>query len=180
MNPATLKEALLGYTASIEDRKKGSDLIKNKPELEAELIALCFSKNQKRENIMASWVLERLILIEKHIYLHKYIDEFLKALQNQKHESKRRPFAKLLYNYCVNEEYRSLLEKKQIDLIVDFCFSTLLEAKKIAPKAFALKTIIFFKYHEEWIKTELSSFIEQELPRTSPGLKATVRQILPI
>ena len=72
------------------------------------------------------------------------------------------------------------LEKKQIDLIVDFCFSTLLEAKKIAPKAFALKTIIFFKYHEEWIKTELSSFIEQELPRTSPGLKATVRQILPI
>ena len=86
MNPATLKEALLGYTASIEDRKKGSDLIKNKPELEAELIDLCFSKNQKRENIIASWVFERLILIEKHIYLHKYIDEFLKALQNQKQD----------------------------------------------------------------------------------------------
>jgi hypothetical protein len=48
MNPATLKKALLGYTASIEDRKKGSDLIKNKPELEAVLIALCFSKNQKK------------------------------------------------------------------------------------------------------------------------------------
>lgn len=44
MNSSLLKEALRSYSASIEDRKKGTFLIKKNPELKQELIDLAFSK----------------------------------------------------------------------------------------------------------------------------------------
>ena len=58
------------------------------------------------------------------------------------------------------------------------CFDTLIEAKKVAPKVFTLKTLIYFKDHNGWIIEELKSFIERELPKNSPAFKATLRQIL--
>ena len=54
MKSAALKEALLSYYASIEDRDKGVQLIKNHPYLADELDRLAFSKEQKREHIVAS------------------------------------------------------------------------------------------------------------------------------
>ena len=100
MKPAVLKETLLSYYASIEDRDKGVQLIKNHPNLADELVRFAFSKEQKREHIVASWVLERLITNAKHLSLYPYFTEFLKAFQHQTHESKLRPFAKLLYHHC--------------------------------------------------------------------------------
>ena len=47
MKPAVLKEALLSYYASIEDRDKGVQLIKNHPYLGDELVRLAFSEEQK-------------------------------------------------------------------------------------------------------------------------------------
>ena len=64
MNSSLFKEALRSYSASIEDRKKGIFLIKKNPELKQELIDLAFSKKQDRENIVACWIFERLILID--------------------------------------------------------------------------------------------------------------------
>ena len=49
MTPAALKETLLSYYASIEDRDKGVQLIKKYPYLADELVRLAFSKEQKRE-----------------------------------------------------------------------------------------------------------------------------------
>ena len=51
--------------------------------------------------------------------------------------------------------------------------------KKVAPKAYALKTIVYFKNHNDWITEELKSYIEKELPSSTAAFKATLRQILP-
>ena len=99
MTPAALKETLLSYYASIEDRDKGVQLIKKHPYLADELVRLEFSKEQKREHIVASWVLERLITNAKHLSFSPYFTGFLKTFQYQTHESKRRPFVKLLYHH---------------------------------------------------------------------------------
>ena len=74
-----------------------------------EPVRLAFSKEQKRENIVTSWVSERLITNAKHLSLSLYFTEFLKIFQYQIHESKRRPFTKLLYHHCQVKEYRDLL-----------------------------------------------------------------------
>jgi len=104
MNSSLLKEALRSYSASIEDRKKGIFLIKKNPELKQELIDLAFSKKQDRENIVAYWVFEQLVLIDEVIEIKLYIYPFLNALGNQKHEIKRKPFAKILYCYFENKK----------------------------------------------------------------------------
>ena len=51
MTPAALKETLLSYYASIEDRDKEVQLIK-KPYLADEVVRFAFSKEQKREHIL--------------------------------------------------------------------------------------------------------------------------------
>ena len=96
MRPAALIEALLSYYTSIEDRDNGVQLIKKYPYLADELVQLAFSKKQKREHIVASWVLERLITNAKHLRLSIYLTEFLKIFQYQTHESKRRLYCKTL------------------------------------------------------------------------------------
>lgn len=180
MPSTNLKEALLSYYASIEDRDRGVQLIKNNPELTDELVLLAFSEEQKREHVVASWVFERLISSDGSLKLELYFNAFLKAFKHQTHESKRRPFAKLLFEHCQIKGNRALLSKKEIDVIISCCFDTLLDAKKVAPKAYALKTIVYFKNHEDWIVEELKSYVERELPNSSAALKATLKQIIPI
>ena len=96
MKTPNLKEGLLSYYASIEDREKGVKLIKMHPKLFEDLLELAYSIEQNRENIVASWVPERLVLKEMYISFVSYFEEFIKAFKHQTHESKRRPFAKLL------------------------------------------------------------------------------------
>ena len=121
-------------------------------ELKQELIDLAFSKKQDQENIVAFWVFERLVLIDEIIEIKQYINPLLNAFRNQKHKSKRRGFAKILYCYCENEKNRAQLSTAQIDIIVACYFDTLLEAKKVAPKVFTLKILIYFKNHNGGIK----------------------------
>jgi len=102
-NSSLLKEALRSYSASNEERKERSSLKKN-PELKQELIDLAFSKKQDRENIVAYWAFEQLVLIDEVIEIKLYIYPFLNALGNQKHEIKRKPFAKILYCYFENKK----------------------------------------------------------------------------
>ncbi len=178
MPTSPLKKALLSYYASIEDRQKGVKLIIDKPELLEELISLAFSKEQNREHIIASWVFEMLITKTQYITLNPYFSDFLLAYPHQKHESKRRPFAKLLYQYCDVKKNREQLSKTQIDTIVTLCFDTLLEAKKVAPKAYVIKTLAYFKNHESWILPELKSYIEKEIPNSTAAFKSVVKQLL--
>jgi len=57
MTPAALKENLLSYYASIEDRDKGVQLIKKYPYLADELVRLAFSKDKNESTLLlpGSW-----------------------------------------------------------------------------------------------------------------------------
>ena len=68
---------------------------------------------------------------------------------------------------------------KEIDIIITCCFDTLLDAIKVAPKVHALKTIVYFKNHKDWVEDEFKSYIEKELPTSTAAFKSSLRQILP-
>ena len=71
------------------------------------------------------------------------------------------------------------MNSKTIDLIIENCFDTLVEAKKVATKVFVIKTLVYFKNHQEWIVPELKAYIQKELPNSSAAFKSILRQITP-
>jgi hypothetical protein len=171
-----LKEILLTHHSSIASRDQGVAFINQHPEFFPSLLELTCTPQEKRENILASWILEKYV-IEKLSCLDSHLIIFLKGAKQQTNESKKRAMAKILYYYCRNEDRRKLLSTQKIDLIIDICFSYLLTFKQLAPLCFALKTLHFFRKHQAWIEEEMQAFVEKNLPNSSPGFRAAVRQI---
>lgn len=171
-----LRELLLVSYSSVADRDRGAKLIHRHPEYFTSLLELACAAEDKRENILAAWILEK-YAVEQPECLDSELRFFLKGALQQKNDSKRRPFAKLLYHYCKNKTRRKLLSRQQIDWIVEICFGYMLESQKAAPLAFALKTLNFFKNHHPWISEEIQAFIEKKLPNSSAGFRSVVRQI---
>lgn len=171
-----LEDLLLHFFASVTDREKGADYIQRNPEEFGALFTLACSKNDDRKHIVAAWILEKYTLSRLEV-LAPILGKFLTGVALQTHESKRRPMIKLLYHYCRKKERRKELHEHQIDQIVQICFDYMLEANKIAAIAFAMKTLYFFRFHQEWIDIELQAYIDQRLPNSSKSFKALVRQI---
>ena len=53
----------------------------------------------------------------------------------------------------------------------------MLESKKVAPLAFALKTLYFFGNPKTSISKEIQAFIEKKLPKSNAGFRPVVKQI---
>lgn len=172
-----LKKLIKTSYSSAAVRERGATLIHHHPKYFTPLLRLASTAEDKRENILAAWILEKYAL--NHLEdIDSELNFFLNGALVQKNDSKRRPFSKLLYHYCKNKTKIEILSLQQIDLIVEICFSYILESQKTAPLAFALKTLHIFRNHKPWITEELQAFIEKKLPNSSPGLKSVVKQIL--
>ena len=162
--------------SSAADRETGADFIRKNPNYFYPLLDLACSSDNQREHVLSAWILEKYALRDLGC-LETNFTVFLEGLLKQSNDSKRRPMAKLLYHYCKNSKRRNRLTSKQIDLIVEVCFSCMLTTKKPAPLAFVMKTHHFFRNHEPWIEGELQAFIEKRLPNSSAGFQSVVRQI---
>ena len=153
----SLRVLLLQFYASIADRKRGVKFIEENPNSFQELFDLACAPSSKREHIVAAWVFEPYIL-KRLDDLTPLLDQFLKGTQQQVHESKRRPMAKVLFLYCKKSSRRNALTK-------------------IAAIAFAMKTLHFFRKHEDWIEEEFLAYIEQKRPNCSPGFRSLINQL---
>ena len=173
---SALEDLLLQCFASVADREKAAAYIEAAPERFQELFDLACSPKDSRAHVVAAWVLEKYSLHRLEV-LENQLDAFLVGVAVQKHESKRRPMMKLLYHYCKKQDRRAQLIKKQIDGIIAACFDYMLEAEKAAALAFSMKTLHFFRHHEDWIEEELQAYIAQRLPNSSEGFRSVVRQI---
>ena len=171
-----LEEKMMQSFSHVADREKAAKYIEHHPHFFDELLALACSPDQERQHIMAAWVLEKYILPRLEL-LYPLLDVFIEGATVQQHESKRRPMMKILYHYCQNKTFRNALSTQQKDAIATACFGTLLEAKKVAAIAFAMKTLHFFRSHDRWIDEELNAYVERHLPNSSAGFRSVVRQI---
>ena len=172
----SLKDLLLTSYPSAGDRDRGAFLIHQNPKYFTALLKLASAPEDNRENILAAWIMEK-YAVDQPECLESHFTLFLEGTLQQKNDSKRRPFAKLLYHYCKSKSRRELLTHQNIDSIVEICFNYMLESQKAAPLAFAMKTLHFFKNHKAWIAEELNGYIEKKLPNSSAGFRSVVRQI---
>lgn len=173
---SSLSDFLRPLKASIVDREKVSQYIQSKPSEFDVLLKLACSRKNERINLIAAWSFEYYSL-NRLDELTPYIDQILAGSVKQNDERKRRPFAKLIYHYCKSKKRKDKLSKGQIDIIITHCFNQLIEAEKIATIGFALKTIQFFRNHEEWIADEIDAYIEKTLSERGTSFHALVRQI---
>jgi len=172
-----LKDILLASFSSAADRDRRAAFINQNPSYFSSLLQLACAPDQNRENVLAYWILEKYALNQIEC-LKPNLTVFLNGALQQRNDSKRRPMAKLLFYYCINEKRRKLLTQEQIDLIVEVCFNYLLASQKTAPLAFAMKNLHFFRDHKPWIEEELQAYIKKNLPNSSAGFQSVVRQIL--
>lgn len=172
----SLEALLITFFASVADREKGAEYIRQNPAQYTQLFNLACSPKQDRVHIVAAWVLEKYLLSQLDL-LTVDITQFIKGVAAQEHESKRRPMMKLLFHYCRQKKRRFKLTKKHKDTIVELCFDYMLSAQKVAAIAFAMKTLHFFRDHAPWINEEIQGYIDQRLPHSSNGFRSLVRQI---
>lgn len=95
---------------------------------------------------------------------------FLEGALQQKNDSKRRPFAKLLYHYCKNLTRRKLLSRQQIDWIVEICFGYMLESQKASPLAFALKHFTFLEITNLGYQRKYKLLLKKNAPTAEQDL----------
>lgn len=171
-----LKDILLASYPTVADRSDGVAFLNRYPDYFPPLLELACAPQGNRENIIASWILEK-YLLPKISFISPYFQTFLKGMKQQTNESKKRSLVKVLYHYCKVEDRRKHLSYQQINSIVEICFSYMIISKKVAPLAFAMKTLHFFRNHQTWIEDELQAFIQKKLPNSSPGFRAVVKQI---
>lgn len=172
----SLEVILKQFYASVADRERGAEYIRQNPTQYPHLFGLACSPKQDREHIVAAWVLEKYLLPQLDL-LTNDLTPFIKGVAAQEHESKRRPMMKLLFHYCKQKKRRTELSEKQKEAIVELCFDYMLTAQKVAAIAFALKTLHLFRDHAPWINDEIQGYIDQRLPQSSSGFRALVRQI---
>lgn len=171
-----LKDILLASYPTAADRDDGVAFMNRYPDYFPSLLKLACAPQENRENIIASWILEK-YLLPKISFISLYFQTFLEGMKQQTNESKKRSLVKVLYHYCRGEGRRKHFSYQQINSIVDICFSYMITSKKVAPISFAMKTLHFFRNHQTWIEDELQAFIQKKLPNSSPGFRAAVKQI---
>lgn len=82
-----LKEILLEYYSTAADRKEGAAFIDQYPMYFPELIKMAFVSIDKRENILAAWILEKYTL-NKLECLTPDFSFYLKGVYRQTNDSK--------------------------------------------------------------------------------------------
>lgn len=161
-----------------EIRQKYANEVLENSKLFPELIELCFDITSKNAS-KAFWILE-LVCYEKLEWLFDHLDFFCSNLQHLKHESAIRPAAKIC-QLLVFAHYRKkdiLLSEKHIEQLIETNFDWLINDIKVAPKAYAMRTLFTLGKHYDWIHPELKNIITKEFPNHSAAYKAVAKEVL--
>lgn len=130
----------------------------------------------------ACWVLERAIGESPEI-LFPHLEAFTLGLEHLQGESSIRPMAKLCEilsaAYTRNPEAsRPPLSRAQRERMVAACFDWLIGPHKVAPKAFAMQTLLALGQEWPWVHRELRATLEKRYPTGSAGYQARARKVL--
>lgn len=130
----------------------------------------------------ASWIVE-FAFKKKPEILYPHLDFFTGGIGNLKMESSIRPMAKIcelltLTHYKRKNNEKGLLSPLHREQITAACFDWLINAEKVAPKAYSMQTLALLGQDTEWIHPELQAVLEQGYAGGSAGYKARARRIL--
>gem|GEM_PF-5933401 len=121
-------------SALLESRIALKQLVLSKPTYIDMIFKMAMDSTCKNHH-KACWILE-LILIDDPSLIHHHINTFCHSLSNIKHESAKRPMAKIAFQLVSSSEFH--LNASQENLILETALEWLISQTKIATQCYAL------------------------------------------
>jgi len=167
-------QALENGTAHRISRDATRDLVLAHPEYLADLFAIACNPKDKN-HYKALWVVE-LLSVKKPELLVPFIDQFCVALPQYTIERAIRPSAKICFQ-LVHSKKVTLTETQEERLIETF-LDWLVNNVKVAPAAFALRSLYLLGLKHEWVHDELRLLLSKTIEDPTPGYKVVVKELL--
>ncbi|MBD0776611.1 adenylosuccinate lyase [Maribacter sp. ANRC-HE7] len=182
MTQDDLIKSLDYVNATREKRMHMAHLVLQKPELIEPLLQIAFKGKAPICN-KACWILEFVLKKDLNPIL-PYIDIFTKNIHLLKLDSSVRPMAKICeiitkaYYSKKQNEIKSVLTPKHLELIGSTCFDWLIGEYKVAAKAYSMTSLLLLGRTFDWIHPELKMVLERNYASGSSAYKARARMTL--
>jgi hypothetical protein len=173
MNQAFLK-IIESSTAHRKSRDDVKDLVFENPIYLQDLVDLSFNIINKN-HYKACWILE-LVCQEKISLFIPYIDAFCETISKYTSDQAIRSISKICM--FLSKEKVVLLTEIQQQKIIETCFDWLIQDRKVATKAYAIRTLFSFGKRQHWIYPELKIILTQDYAMHSPAYKAVAKEII--
>ena len=161
-------------TAHRISRDATKDFVLAHPEYLGDLFTIaCNSKD--KNHYKALWIIE-LISVKKPEILTPYIDQFCVALPFYTIERAIRPSAKICFQ-MVNSK-KVVLTEPQEQRLIETCLDWLVTNVKVAPAAFAMRSLYLLGIKHEWVHEELRLLLSKTIEHPTPGYKVVVKELL--
>ena len=131
----------------------------------------------------AAWVLE-FVVRERPSLLYPFLDDFTRGLNRVAVEPAIRSLAKVCEMLLTSHyDFRDKTDKPPLtrahkEAMTAACFDWLIGAKKVAPKAYSMHSLLLLGTEIGWVHPQLKGILEQHYADGSPAYQARARQVL--
>jgi len=128
-----------------------------------------------KNHYKALWIVE-LLSVKKPELLVPFMDQFCVALPKYTIERAIRPSAKICYQLVQSKKV--ILSDAQEARLIEVCLEWLVSNVKVAPAAFALRSLYLLGLKHEWVHEELRLLLSKTIEHPTPGYKVVVKELL--
>lgn len=175
-----LRSEIIHSTAHRPIRDKISGYVLEHPEVFEMLLDMCLDVSDENHH-KACWNLE-LVLESKIDWLQPHLEKFCNALENFTDESALRSISKICL-FVSKREFPArgkgnFASDEQLQKIASATFDWLIDERKVATKAYAMRALYLLGKRYDWIYPELKEVLSKDFPHHSAGYKAAAKQLL--
>jgi hypothetical protein len=161
-------------TAHRLNREFIRDYVIQNPEKLEFLMKIALNEKDKI-HFKACWSLELIFELKLEL-LFPFLDAFTSRLTFYENDSAVRPVSKICL--FLSKSKTTKLSENQETKIIEACLDWLIQDKKVATKAYSMRTLYNFGKKQPWIHEELKSILTQDYPNHSVAYKAAAKDIL--
>ncbi len=184
MNRAYLIQELNNIeNAKRDNRQRVANIVLDRLELVAPLVAITFQVNDK-VSVKAAWILEWICTHNDLNVILPHLETFTSNIKHVTFDSATRPCAKICEHLAVaytNKQdnlVKNALKDSHIETIIETGFDWLITPQKIAVRAYTMNSLFLFGLSRDWVHPELEHLIRSKIIHESKGCKARGRYIL--
>lgn len=123
----------------------------------------------------ACWSLELIFEIKLELIL-PFLDDFLAKIGQFKDDSAIRPISKICMFLSKSKTIK--LSENQETKIIETCLDWLIQDKKVATKAYSMRTLYNYGKKYPWINEDLKTILSQDYFNHSAAYQAAAKDIL--
>ena len=175
-----LSHEIANSTAHRPIRDTISGYVLENPDAFDQLLEMCLDVSNPHHH-KACWNLE-LVLEHRLDWIHPHLDGFCNSLVHFTNESALRSVSKVCL-FIAKREFPgrgngNFASDDQLQKIASATFDWLIDERKVATKAYAMRTLYLLGKRYDWIYPELKEVLSKDFAHHSAGYKAAAKQLL--